>query len=559
MVNQADGDEEEKTEGGAEEVFRRTALQRGEQADEGQPVEKREPDGRERRRKEENARIDEKGCVLAAAEQGQEADALRQDGQHQQAQQEVPGQHRPHREGRRNVREHREAPRGRRQTAEGGIARLDQADLAQGSGEPEENGRGKGKARLRQPDASGARAAAEHREHAGLFFISVEPGEREDHEEHAHQAAQPLRVLRVAVHQRRVGNGIDELQGFAALEGAVHPLQQQGQPLDRLGGGGASVVLRSLFELRPQRGPGLFTDRALILDLVHSGGRIIQTGVHRRRLLKGKGPDGEGDQHQRSPLLPQQLVELEAEEVKTAGDALRQTLQKKELPTLIPGGASELLSDIALNIQPPQAALDLLCAAIAEEPAALIRDGGVIAKGFDAELDELRAISENSEDFLIAMEIREKERTGITRLRVQYNRVHGFYIEVPQSQASMVPAQWQRRQTLKLVEYGAFPSFLVTAEEVQKLINTNSSDVFTAQWAVIGETAAETDAQIRSLWEEIGGRRMTDHTLLAPQTARVQYGDDLAIVVNYGDKPYPYGGTEVPPLGYVILKGGDAP
>ena len=132
--------------------------------------------------------------------------------------------------------------------------------------------------------------------------------------------------------------------------------------------------------------------------------------------------------------------------------ALRQTLQKKELPTLIPGGASELLSDIALNIQPPQAALDLLCAAIAEEPAALIRDGGVIAKGFDAELDELRAISENSEDFLIAMEIREKERTGITRLRVQYNRVHGFYIEVPQSQASMVPAQWQRRQTLKNVE-----------------------------------------------------------------------------------------------------------
>ena len=117
----------------------------------------------------------------------------------------------------------------------------------------------------------------------------------------------------------------------------------------------------------------------------------------------------------------------------------------------------------------------------------------------------------------------------------------------------------QRRQTLKLVEYGAFPSFLVTAEEVQKLINTNSSDVFTAQWAVIGETAAETDAQIRSLWEEIGGRRMTDHTLLAPQTARVQYGDDLAIVVNYGDKPYPYGGKEVPPLGYVILKGGDAP
>ena len=117
----------------------------------------------------------------------------------------------------------------------------------------------------------------------------------------------------------------------------------------------------------------------------------------------------------------------------------------------------------------------------------------------------------------------------------------------------------QRRQLLKLVEYGVFPSFLVTAEEVQKLVNTNSSDVFTAQWDVLRDTVLKTDAEIKALWEEIGARRMTDHTLLSGEAARVQYGDDLFIVVNYGDTAFSYQGTEVPPLGYAILKGGDAP
>ena len=117
----------------------------------------------------------------------------------------------------------------------------------------------------------------------------------------------------------------------------------------------------------------------------------------------------------------------------------------------------------------------------------------------------------------------------------------------------------QRRQMLKLVEYGAFPSFLVTAEEVQKLVNTNSSDVFTAQWDVIGDTVLKTDAEIKALWEAIGGRRMTDHTLLGNQAALVRYGDDLFIAVNYGNTAFSYQGTEVPTLGYAILKGGDAP
>jgi DNA mismatch repair protein MutS len=86
------------------------------------------------------------------------------------------------------------------------------------------------------------------------------------------------------------------------------------------------------------------------------------------------------------------------------------------------------------------------------EPAAQVRDGGVIAAGFDAELDELRAIDTNCGEFLLALEKRERERTGITSLKVEYNRVHGFYIEVTHAHSERVPADYRRRQTLKNAE-----------------------------------------------------------------------------------------------------------
>jgi DNA mismatch repair protein MutS len=94
----------------------------------------------------------------------------------------------------------------------------------------------------------------------------------------------------------------------------------------------------------------------------------------------------------------------------------------------------------------------LLQSAIAPEPAALVRDGGVIANGFDAELDGLRGIQTNCDAFLLDLEVREKARTGISNLRVQFNRVHGFYIEVTSGQADKVPADYRRRQTLKNAE-----------------------------------------------------------------------------------------------------------
>jgi DNA mismatch repair protein MutS len=87
-----------------------------------------------------------------------------------------------------------------------------------------------------------------------------------------------------------------------------------------------------------------------------------------------------------------------------------------------------------------------------EEPAALVRDGGVIAAGLDAELDELRAIQDNCDGFLLDLETREKARTGIANLRVQFNKVHGFYIEITQGQLDKVPGDYRRRQTLKNAE-----------------------------------------------------------------------------------------------------------
>ncbi len=114
--------------------------------------------------------------------------------------------------------------------------------------------------------------------------------------------------------------------------------------------------------------------------------------------------------------------------------------------------AAPLLKTIHANLATPNACLDLLTRAIATEPAALVRDGGVIAPGFDAELDELRGLSENAGQFLIDLETRERERTGIANLRVEYNKVHGFYIEVTNGQSDKVPDNYRRRQTLKNAE-----------------------------------------------------------------------------------------------------------
>ena len=132
--------------------------------------------------------------------------------------------------------------------------------------------------------------------------------------------------------------------------------------------------------------------------------------------------------------------------------ALARTLQKAELLAQSGKAPEPYLAQIFNQLQPPPECAMLLQRAIAEEPAALVRDGGVIAAGFDAELDELRAIQSNCDAFLLDLETREKARTGIPNLRVQFNKVHGFYIEVTSSHADKVPDDYRRRQTLKNAE-----------------------------------------------------------------------------------------------------------
>ncbi len=107
-----------------------------------------------------------------------------------------------------------------------------------------------------------------------------------------------------------------------------------------------------------------------------------------------------------------------------------------------------LIQSLAMQISEHPQIHDLLHRAIVETPPVVIRDGGVIATGYDQTLDELRALSENAGQFLLDLEQREKERTQIATLKVGYNRIHGYYIEISKGQASNAPPDYHRRQTL---------------------------------------------------------------------------------------------------------------
>ncbi|MDA8562041.1 DNA mismatch repair protein MutS [Gammaproteobacteria bacterium] len=111
-----------------------------------------------------------------------------------------------------------------------------------------------------------------------------------------------------------------------------------------------------------------------------------------------------------------------------------------------------LIKNLLINIRTYPDLYSILSKAIVENPPVTIREGGVIALGYDEELDELLSLSENAGKFLLEMEEREKERTGISTLKVGYNRVHGFYIEISRLQSESAPTEYIRRQTLKNAE-----------------------------------------------------------------------------------------------------------
>jgi DNA mismatch repair protein MutS len=136
-------------------------------------------------------------------------------------------------------------------------------------------------------------------------------------------------------------------------------------------------------------------------------------------------------------------------------DLVRLHASLAALPPLrgaVDGCSAARLAGLAESLGDFPHLVDLLDRALVDNPPQVIRDGGVIAPGFDTELDELRGISDNAADYLLQIEARERENTGIDGLKVGYNRVHGYYIELARSQSERAPAHWHRRQTLKNVE-----------------------------------------------------------------------------------------------------------
>jgi len=133
----------------------------------------------------------------------------------------------------------------------------------------------------------------------------------------------------------------------------------------------------------------------------------------------------------------------------TLGNSLAQL---PEIQQQLKHVTSDRLIQLSTLISEHPDTVALLQSAIKENPPVVLRDGGVIAEGYDSELDELRNLSKNADQFLVDLEVRERERSGINTLKVRYNRVHGFYIEISRAQSDDVPADYIRRQTLKSAE-----------------------------------------------------------------------------------------------------------
>jgi len=190
--------------------------------------------------------------------------------------------------------------------------------------------------------------------------------------------------------------------------------------------------------------------------------------------------------HAVATLLDNREFEVIAETMRSTGDierilarialisarprdlsTLQSTLEQlPHLQTLITSLDSPLLQDLSTQIASHPEVVALLDSAIIDEPPMLIRDGGVIKTGFDPELDDLRALSANADQFLLDLESQEKSKTGINSLKVAYNRVHGFYIEVGKSQIHAIPAEYVRRQTLKAVERYITPELKAFEDQV---------------------------------------------------------------------------------------------
>ena len=207
--------------------------------------------------------------------------------------------------------------------------------------------------------------------------------------------------------------------------------------LDRCCSPMGSRLLRRWIQ-RPLRDPQTLRGRYQAIDALTAGGHVDAL----QDALRGIG-DVERilSRVALRSARPRDLHQLRVALGRIPG--LRRTLKPIESP---------LLAQLHEQIQDHSPERTMLDKAIVDNPPMLIRDGGVIADEFDEALDDLRSIAGNADQYLVDLESREKERTGIPTLKLGYNRVHGYYIEISKGQADNAPPEYVRRQTLKNAE-----------------------------------------------------------------------------------------------------------
>lgn len=197
------------------------------------------------------------------------------------------------------------------------------------------------------------------------------------------------------------------------------------------------------------------------------------------------------------------------------------------------------IKELEQNLQDFSAVFNLLQQAIVENPPVIIRDGGVIAPGYNQELDELRNLSQNAEQFLLNLEAQEKERTGIATLKVGYNRIHGYYIEISRGQAEHAPLQYIRRQTLKNAERFITPE-LKTFED--KILSSRSralaleKNIYEEILEKIGEYLSPLQTMAASLAELDVLNNLAERATTLKLT-KPEFSDEIGIHVEAGRHP----------------------
>jgi DNA mismatch repair protein MutS len=219
---------------------------------------------------------------------------------------------------------------------------------------------------------------------------------------------------------------------------------------------------------------------------------------------------------------------------------LRDTLRLlPQLAAQLSGTESARLAVLCRDLHPRPALLDLLTRAIQPEPAAVLREGGVIADGYDGALDELRAIQNDCGAFLLDLETRERARTGIANLRVEYNRVHGFYIEVTHANADRVPDDYRRRQTLKNAERYITPelkAFEDKALSAQERALAREKLLYEGVLDELGGHLGELRALAQAL-AELDGLAAFAERATALEYVRPVFVDDESIEIDAGRHP----------------------